>query len=109
MKYIITEEQLDTVIKKFKKDDVDRGRLGYIIEEIVLSYFQRPVCDVVAIFMPETDYDDTTKFHYIVLILTPDYYGNATITEIRDSIENYIGINTHVIITHSQDCDKIEE
>ena len=109
MKYIITEEQLETVVKKFNKENVNRGKLGHIIEEIVLSYFQRPVCDVVAIFMPKTDYDDTTKFHYIVLILTPDYYGNATITEIRDSIENYIGINTHVIITHSQDCDKIEE
>jgi hypothetical protein len=110
MKYIITEQQLDTVVKKFNKENVDRGKLGHRIEELVLNYFERPVCDVVAIFMPKTNYDDdATKFHYIVLIMTPDYYGNSTITEIKDSIENYIGINTHVIIVHSQDCDKIEE
>ena len=102
MKYIITEQQLETTIKKFKKDNVDRGKLGHIIEELVLSYFQRPVCDVVAIFMHESDY-------YIVLILTPDYYGDATTTKIARNIENYIGISTNVIITQSQNCDKIEE
>lgn len=102
MKYIITEEQLTTAVKKFKKDDVDRGKLGHIIEELVLTYFQRPVCDVVAIFMHDSDY-------YIVLVLTPDYYGDATTTKIARNIENYIGISTNVIITQSQNCDKIEE
>ena len=37
------------------KDDVDRGKLGHIIEKLVLSYFQRTICDVVAIFIPDLD------------------------------------------------------
>ena len=102
MKIIITEQQLTNTIKKFKKDGVNRGKLGHIIEEIVLSFFKRPICDVVAIFMHESDY-------YIVLILTPDYYGEATTTKIARNIENYIGVSTNVIITQSQNCDKIEE
>jgi hypothetical protein len=99
MKYIITEQQLSTAVKKFKKDDVDRGKLGHIIEKIVLNYFERPVCDVAAIYVPGYD-------NYIVLILTPDYYGDATTTKITSNIENYIGVSADVIITQSQNCDK---
>lgn len=99
MKYIISEEQLTNVVKKFKKDDVDRGKLGHIIEKIVLNYFERPVCDVAAIYVPGYD-------NYIVLILTPDYYGDATTTKITSNIENYIGVSADVIITQSQNCDK---
>jgi hypothetical protein len=99
MKYIITEQQLSTAVKKFKKDDVDRGKLGHIIEKIVLNYFERPVCDVAAIYVPGYD-------NYIVLILTPDYYGDATTTKITSNIENYIGVSANVIITQSQNCDK---
>jgi hypothetical protein len=99
MKYIITEQQLSTAVKKFKKDDVDRGKLGHIIEKIVLNYFERPVCVVAAIYVPGYDY-------YIVLILTPDYYGDATTTKITSNIENYIGVSANVIITQSQNCDK---
>ena len=102
MKYIITEQQLSTAVKKFKKDDVDRGKLGHIIEKLVLSYFQRTICDVVAIFIPDLD-------DYIVLILTPDYYGEETTTKIARNIENYIGISTNVIITQSRDCDKMDK
>jgi hypothetical protein len=57
---------------------------------------------VVAIFIPDLD-------DYIVLILTPDYYGEETTTKIARNIENYIGISTNVIITQSRDCDKMDK
>jgi hypothetical protein len=40
MKYIITEQQMRTMTKRFKKDDVDRGELGLAIEELVLNFFE---------------------------------------------------------------------
>ena len=52
-----------------------------------------------AIYVPGYD-------NYIVLILTPDYYGDATTTKITSNIENYIGVSADVIITQSQNCDK---
>lgn len=101
MNYIITEQQLTNTIKKFKKDGVNRGKLGHIIEEIVLSFFKRPICDVVAIFIPDFNY-------YMVLILTPDAYSDETRKKIEHRIENYVGEKANVIISQSSDCEKIE-
>jgi hypothetical protein len=44
MKYIITEQQLTTATKKFNKENVDRGELGHVIEELVLNYFKNRIC-----------------------------------------------------------------
>jgi hypothetical protein len=40
MKYIITEEQLKTTIKKFNKINFDSGQFGKIIEELVLNFLK---------------------------------------------------------------------
>jgi hypothetical protein len=106
MNYIITEQQLTNTIKKFKKDGVNRGKLGHIIEEIVLSFFKRPICDVVAVFLPDTKNLDFN--YYMVLILTPDAYSDETRKKIEHRIENYVGEKANVIISQSSDCEKIE-
>jgi len=106
MKYIITEEQLTNTIKKFKKDGVNRGKLGHIIEEIVLSFFKRPICDVVAVFLADTK--NLNFNYYMVLILTPDGYSDETRKKIENRIENYVGEKVNVIISQSSDCEKIE-
>ena len=90
MKYIITEQQMRTMTKRFKKDDVDRGELGPAMEELVLNFFKSPVCDVAAIKIPESD-------EYIVLILTPTYHGNQTESRIATYIENFIGASREEI------------
>ena len=97
MKYIITEQQLRTMTKRFKKDNVDRGELGPAMEELVLNFFKSPVCDVVAIKMPKSS-------EYILLILTPTYHGNQTESRIAAYIENFIGVNPQVLINQSDNC-----
>jgi hypothetical protein len=98
MKYIVTEQQLTNTVKRLNKEKAHRGKLSDVIEELVLSHFKRPVCDVAAMYIHGYD-------NYIVLILTPDYYGDATTTEITSNIENYIGVGANVIIKQSQDCE----
>lgn len=102
MKYIITEEQMRTMTKRFKKDNVDRGKLGHIIEELVLQFFEGLICDVIAVKIPKTG-------GYVVLVLTPNYYSDVTETKLRNTIENFIGVDTMVLINHSPNCDKTEE
>jgi hypothetical protein len=103
MKYIITEQQMRTMTKRFKKDDVNRGELGLAIEELVLNFFENtfvksPVCDVVAVKHPKTS-------EYIVLILTPTFQGNQIESRIARYIENFIGVNPQVMVNQSPDCD----
>ena len=102
MKYIITEQQLETTIKKFKKDDADRGELGHVMEELVISYMDGNLCDVVGIKVPKS-------LDYVVLVLTPNYYGNETEIRIARHIENYLGVNAMVFLKKSENCDKIDE
>ena len=106
MKIIITEQQLTNTIKKFKKDGVNRGKLGHIIEEIVLSFFKRPICDVVAVFISDTK--NINFNYYMVLILTPDGYSDETRKKIERRIKIITGEDTNVIINQSSDCEKIE-
>jgi len=97
MKYIITEQQLKTMTKRFNKELVDRGELGHVMEELVLNFIKSPICDVVAIKM-------TDSSEYIILILTPNYHGNQTESRIASYIENFIGVNPQVIINQSDNC-----
>jgi len=102
MKYIITEQQLKTMTKRFNKELVDRGELGPAIEELVLNFFENtflesPVCDLVAIKNPKTS-------EYIVLILTPTFQGNQIESRIARYIENFIGVNPMVLINQSDNC-----
>ena len=101
MKYIITEQQLETTIKKFKKDDADRGELGHAMEELVISYMDGNLCDVVGIKLPKS-------LDYVVLVLTPNYYNSETEIRIARHIENYLGVNVMVFLKKSENCDKIE-
>jgi hypothetical protein len=97
MKYIITEQQLKTMTKKFNKENVDRGQLGKTIEELVLNFFKSPVCDVVALKMPESD-------GYMVLVLTPTYHGNQTESRLAKYIENFVGVRPTVLLNQSDNC-----
>jgi hypothetical protein len=97
MKYIITEEQLKTTIKKFNKINFDSGQFGKIIEELVLNFFKSPVCDVAAIKIPELD-------EYIVLVLTPTYHSNQTEHKLANYIKNFIGVKLTVLLNQSDNC-----
>jgi hypothetical protein len=97
MKYIITEQQLRTATKKFNKENIDRGQLGQIMEELVLNFFKSPVCDVVAVKTDNTG-------EYFVLVLTQTYHGNQTESRIADYIENYIGVRPTVLLNQSDNC-----
>ena len=99
MKYIITEEQLKKVIKKFNKENANSDKLSDVMEELVLRFFENrsPVCDVVAVKVPES-------YEYIVLILTPNFHGNRTEYRIADYIDNYIGVKPMVLLNQSQSC-----
>ena len=97
MKYIITEQQLKTITKRFNKELADRGELGHVMEELVLNFIKSPICDVVAIKIPKSS-------EYIILILTPNYHGNQTESRIASYIENFIGVNPQVIINQSDNC-----
>lgn len=102
MKYIVTETQFSKVIKKFNKEGQDKGELGHAIEEFVLQFFEGPICDVIAVKIPKTG-------GYVVLVLTPNYYSDVTETKLRNTIENFIGVDAMVLINHSPNCDKTEE
>jgi hypothetical protein len=97
MKYIITEQQLRTMTKKFNKENIDRGQLGQIMEELVLNFFKSPVCDVVAVKTDKTG-------EYFVLVLTPTYHGNQTEHRLADYIENFIGVRPTVLLNQSDNC-----
>ena len=97
MKYIISEEQLKTTIKRFNRERANKGELSQVIEELVLNYFEYPICDVIAIKIPNSE-------EYVVLILTTQSIRNEVSFKISRYIENYIGINPMVIIQDSQDC-----
>ena len=96
MKYIITEEQLQNTIKKFNKEHIERDKLSFIMEELVLRFFENktPICDIVA----------TKISSYIVLVLTPKYIGNSIENRIAKYIEDYTGIRPWVLLNTSQDC-----
>jgi len=97
MKYIITEEQLKTTIKKFNTINYDSGQFGKIIEELVLNFFKSPVCDVAAVKIPESD-------EYIVLVLTPTYHDIVTAQILANYIKNFIGVKAMVLLNQSDNC-----
>jgi hypothetical protein len=99
MKYIITEQQLRTMTKKFNKENIDRGQLGQMMEELVLNFIKGPICDVVAVKMSIDKTDE-----YIILILTPTYHGNQTENRLADYIENFIGVRPTVLLNQSDNC-----
>ena len=99
MKYIITEQQLRTMTKKFNKENIDRGQLGQMMEELVLNFIKGPVCDVAAVKMPIDKTDE-----YIVLVITPTYHGNQTEHRLADYIENFIGVRPTVLLNQSDNC-----
>jgi hypothetical protein len=99
MKYIITEQQLNSTLKKYDKEK-NRGKYSNVIEGLVLSMFKGPICDVVALKVQDSDED------YVVLILTPNSYMMEYSQKIGRNIENLVGIYPTVIITQSQNCEE---
>ena len=99
MKYIITEQQLNSTLKKYNKEK-NRGKYSNVIEGLVLSMFKGPICDVVALKTTHKDED------YVVLILTPNSYMREYSQKIGRNIENLVGIYPTVIITQSQNCEE---
>lgn len=100
MKYIITEEQFENTIKKLNKDNIDRGELGHIIEELVIHFMDGEICDVAVI---------KTRIDYSVVILTPKLFDYNYRHKIAEYIKGYLGDDMYidVYLQYSQDCEKM--
>jgi hypothetical protein len=99
MKYIITELQIDSTVKKLNKDKADKGKLSRIIEELALNYLEdKEICDIVA---------TETNHSYILLILIPDWIGYKVDEKLEKHIEDFLGINVMVIVSKSEDCERM--
>jgi hypothetical protein len=98
MKYIVTEEQLKSTIKKLNKDNLDSGKLGKSIEKFVLDYLSdKRICDIAVI--------TTNERSYTVIILTPDWLGYKIEQTLEKYIEDYFGNMAFVLIRESEDCE----
>jgi hypothetical protein len=102
MKYIITEEQIETSIKKLSKDKTVEGKLSKVIEELTLSFLEdKEICDI-AVTLSNNNYH-----FYMILILTPEWLGYKADKKIEKYIEDFLGIGVMVIIAESKDCERI--
>ena len=78
MKYIISESQL----KKFKKENLNRGKFGNAIDMLVSSYFNTiEICDT-AVF--QSDIDENL---YVLMVLVNGYEPYNLKNEIKYIVE----------------------
>jgi hypothetical protein len=84
MKYIITEEQLDSTLTTFKRSSSNRGRLSDVIEEITVSYLSHiTICDVIASYSNDS---------YAIIVLTPDPISDRLEKKLERHIESLVGL-----------------
>jgi hypothetical protein len=100
MKYIITEEQLDSALTKFKKGSSNRGSLSDVIEEITISYLSHiTICDIVASYSNGT---------YAIIVLTPDPISDKLEKKLEKQIESLVGADIFVVTLQNVNCKPVE-
>ena len=100
MKYIMTEAQIVTAVKKFDKSEFLKGRFSDAIEEMTLDYLKgKKVCDVAVLY---------TSDMYMVIVLTSGWVNYDLDTKIMKHIKSYLGIVPMVVIHENEECDPIE-
>ena len=101
MKYIMTEAQIVTAVKKFDKSKFEKGRFSDAIEEMTLDYLKgKKVCDVAVLY---------TSDMYMIIVLTSGWVSYNLDTKIMKHIKSYLGITPMVIFHENEDCDPIED
>lgn len=93
MEYIISETQ----IKKFKKENLNKGKYGDGIERLI-SYYIDPslICDV-AVF--QTEHDESM---YVALILFNGYSAYNLSGKLEKFINNFLPVKLMVLINESE-------
>jgi hypothetical protein len=100
MKYIITEEQLDSTLTTFKRSSSNRGRLSDVIEEITVSYLSHiTICDVVAPYSND---------NYAVIVLTPDPISDRLEKKLERQIESLVGADIFVVTLQNINCKPVK-
>jgi len=100
MKYIITESQIVTAVKKFDKNKFDKGKFGDVIEELTLDYLEgKKVCDIAVLYSSGT---------YMVIVLTAGWVNYNLDTKLMKYIKSYLGITPMVIFHKNDECEPIE-
>ena len=100
MKYIMTEAQIVTAVKKFDKSKFEKGRFSDAIEEMTLDYLKgKKVCDVAVLY---------TSDMYMVIVLTSGWVNYDLDTKIMKHIKSYLGIVPMVVIHENEECEPIE-
>jgi hypothetical protein len=100
MKYIMTEAQIVTAVKKFDKSKFVKGRFSDVIEEMTLDYLEgKKVCDVAVLYASDM---------YMVIVLTSGWVNYDLDTKIMKHIKSYLGIVPMVVIHENEECDPIE-
>ncbi len=92
MKIIITEQQLNEVLK-FNKKGVVSDKFTGLIERLVLDFIDFPICDMVV-----TKSQDI----YMVLILMPKNIFINLDAKIQNYVKKYIPVNVFVIINETE-------
>jgi hypothetical protein len=96
MKIIITESQI-TEITKFNKENLTPTKITKLIEKLVLNYVEFPICDLAVV-------KNETQEIYVVLILTPYSSRLNDDEKIRKLINQFIPVQTFVLVNESE-CD----
>jgi len=96
MKIIITESQI-TEITKFNKENLTPTKITKLIEKLVLNYVEFPICDLAVV-------KNETQELYVVLILTPYSSRLNDDEKIRKLINQFIPVQTFVLVNESE-CD----
>lgn len=98
MKFIVTESQ----IRKFNKENLNKGKFGDAIEQIILTYLEpSSICDM-AVFQSENDKD-----FYIGLIIFngPSRYDLSG--KLEKFVKQFIPLNIMIMVSDA-DCDSKE-
>lgn len=90
MKFIVTESQ----IKKFNKENLNKGKFGDAIEQVILMYLEPySICDV-AVFQSEHD-----KNFYIGLIMFKGSSHYNLGGKIERFVKQFLPVNIMIMVT----------
>ena len=93
----VKETLREETIKKFKKENVNRGKLSNLLEELTISYLgEDKICDIVAIYEENT---------YIILVLYNGDSGHYLNEKLEIYLKSYIPVALFAIITNT-DCNE---
>lgn len=89
MKYIISESQF----KGLKKDKINRGKYGKLIERLITEYMgESNICDIAAIV------SDSSEDFYLVVVLSNGYVNQNLTIKLHQYIKHFLTIDVFINI-----------